>query len=246
MDSGSGRSGAGKRPGGNGETSGGTTVLGNPRSDTLVILLGLSLLGVVLGVLLPIVARWATDLSVLPLRTVFEFVASAEKPWQIAAFMAAGLVLGLVIAFVALSESLKVTLTDDRIEIEQNDRKETVSRADVSAVFTDNKHLVVLGRDSRQLVRGKHQAPAEKLAAAFAAHGYPWLERDPYADLFRAWVPGGNELRSEVHAVLTARKEALKRKSDKDVKDLTHALENLGYTVRDEGSDQFWRPLVRS
>jgi hypothetical protein len=204
------------------------------------------LVGMVLGFLLPIAARHATQLSRLPLRTVFEFVASVEKPWQVVAFMGGGLVLGLVFAFASLSESLTITLTDARIEVANDQLEEGFDRADVSAVFMDGKHLVVLDHGSRQLVRGTHAAPAQKLAAAFRAHGYPWQDSDPYADLFQKWAPGSGALRPEVNAVLVARKEALKHKAAYDVRELTQAAESLGYTVRDKGTEQFWRPLVQS
>ncbi|MBB6421378.1 hypothetical protein [Streptomyces sp. AK010] len=227
------------------ETSGTVTVLGYPRSDMMVILLGMPLLGVALGLLLPVVARWAIELPKLPLRTVFKFLAAADEPWKVAAFMGGGLLLGIGFAFVALSESLKITLTDARMEIEREDRK-TIDRADVAAVFMDGKSLVVLDHDSRQFVRGTHEAPVEKLAAAFRAHGYPWLDHDPYGDLFRAWAPDSRELSAEVNSLLKARQEARKRKSSSGVQELTHSLENLGYTVRDQGNEQFWRPLVRS
>lgn len=224
-----------------------TTVLGYPRSDKILILVGMPLVGVVLGLLLPILARQVTDLSKLPLRTVVEFVASVEETWQVMAFMAGGFVLGLVLAFVSLSESLTVTLTDSRVEATHDHWGEVgLDHAEVAAVFMDGKQLVILGHDSRQLVRGTHAAPAQRLAAAFRAHGYPWQDSDPYADLYKKWSPDSGALRPEVNAVLAARKEALKHKSGYDVRELTGAVEELGYTVRDKGTEQFWRPLVQS
>ncbi|MFF3336806.1 hypothetical protein ACFYWX_46205 [Streptomyces sp. NPDC002888] len=224
-----------------------TTVLGYPRSDRILILVGMPLVGVVIGLLLPVLARQITGLSKLPLRTVVEFVAAVEETWQVVAFMAGGGVVGLVFAFVSLSESLTVTLTDSRVEASHDHwGKEGYDRADVAAVFMDGTTLVVLDHDSRQLVRGTHAAPAQKLAAAFRAHGYPWQDSDPYAALFRKWSPGSGALRPEVDAVLAARREALKHKSGHDVRELTRAVEELGHTVRDKGTEQSWRPLVRS
>ncbi|MFG2128725.1 hypothetical protein ACGFNV_13145 [Streptomyces sp. NPDC048751] len=223
------------------------TVLGYPRSDKILILVGMPLAGAVVGLLLPVLARQITGLSKLPLRTVAEFVASVEETWQVVAFMAGGLVVGVGFAFVSLSESLTVTLTDARLEaVHDHWGRESHARADVSAVFLDGRTLVVLDHDSRQLVRGTHAAPARQLAAAFRAHGYPWQAGDPYADLFQKWSPGSGALRPEVDAVLTARKEALKHKSGYDVRELTRAVEELGHTVRDSGTEQFWRPLVQS
>ncbi|MET9294053.1 hypothetical protein [Streptomyces sp. NPDC003077] len=222
------------------------TVLGYPRSDRILLLVGIPLIGAVLGLLLPILARQVTGWSKLPLRIVFEFLASPEETWQVVAFAAGGFVIGLVFAFIALSESLTVTLTDARVEVTAEHWQEAVDRADVSAVFMDGKQLVVLDHGSRQVVRGSHAAPAQRIAAVFRKHGYPWSDSDPYADLFKKWVHGSGALRPEVDAVLAARKEALKRKSWFDVHELTQAVEELGYTVREKGTEQYWRPLVQS
>ncbi|MFJ4582425.1 YqeB family protein [Streptomyces echinatus] len=220
------------------------TVLGHPRSDRIVLLAGMPLSGTALGLLVPILARQVTHWPKLPFRIVFEFLAAAEETWQVLACMGCGF--GLVFALVALSESLTVTLTDARVEARTDHWREGVDRGDVSAVFMDGKHLVVLDRDSRQRVRGPHAAPGRSIAAAFRGHGYPWNGSDPYAHLYRKWAHGSGAVRPEVDAVLAARGEALKRKSWYDVHRLTQAVEELGCTAREKGTEQYWRPLVRS
>ncbi len=83
-----------------------------------------------------------------------------------------------------------------------------------------------------------------RVGRAFRAHGYPWLERDPYADLFRRWVPDLPDLPGSVNAVLAARAVALTNKSLTDAAELRDEVQR--YTVRDDGTTQHWRPLVRS
>ncbi|MGW6059340.1 YqeB family protein [Streptomyces sp. NPDC055189] len=221
-----------------------TTVLGYPRVDLLTIVIGMPLLGLVLGLALPPLARWLSGSPVLPWRDGITFVGSLDKPWQTAIVVGAGLVAGLLIAVTEIAETLKLKLTDQELAVEQHDRTRTIERARVSAVFLDGKNLVVLDETSRQFTRGVHEAAAPVLARAFRSHGYPWQDADPHASLFRRWIPGAPGLPAEAHAVLAARKVALKSKAGEDVRDLGETMQGLGYVVRDEGKDQYWRPLA--
>ena len=225
----------------------GRTVLGYPVVDRLVLFVGVPALGVLLAAVLPPLARWLLGLSTgLLFRPLVRFLAAVDEPWEVAVALAVGLVSGLGVAFVAMAESATVTLTDDELRVEREDRTRTVAREDVDAVFLDGRNLVVLDRESRQLVRDPPRAPAAALAAAFRSHGYPWHDADPYADLFRGWTREAPGLPSPVDAVLAARDVALRKKAHRDARDLTAALEKLGYVVREEGVRQYWRPLVRS
>ncbi|MFG2646653.1 hypothetical protein [Streptomyces sp. NPDC048436] len=221
-----------------------TTVLGYPRGDLLTILIGTPLLGLVLGLALPPLARWLSKSPVLPWRDGITFVGSLGRPWQTGVAVGVGLVAGLLLAFTDIDETLKLRLTDAELKAEQHEGTRTVERARVSAVFLDGKELVVLDETSRQVTRGTHKASAATLARAFRAHGYPWRDADPHASLFSRWIPGAPGLPAEAHAVLAARKAALKRKAGEDVRDLGETMQGLGYVVRDEGKDQYWRPLA--
>ncbi|WP_069885538.1 YqeB family protein [Streptomyces luteocolor] len=227
------------------KTAGGqVTELGVPRRDLVLLLAGLPLLGLLLGLALPRLARWASGSPVLPWRDGVEFVGRLDAPWQTALVMAAGLVAGLLLAFVALAQTMTVKLGDERVTVEQDDDTRTFERADVSAVFLDGRQLVLLGADSGELARGRHEARPAELARAFRAHGYPWREADPHAALFRRWIPGTPDLPAEVHALLAARKAALRRESARDARELVETVRGLGYVVRDEKSEQYWRPLT--
>jgi hypothetical protein len=229
------------------ETPDGPTVLGYTLADRLVIVLGLPALGVLLGFLLPPLARWVLDLgTALPMRAAFLFVGAVDAPWEIAVALAVGLLVGLGVAAVAFTESMKVTLTGTELRLVRDDQTRVVARDDIDAVFLDGNRLVVLDRESRQLVRAAHQAPGAALARAFQAYGYPWKGADPYADLYRRWIPDAPDLPPATNAVLAAREVALKKKSGKDVDDLRDTAEKLGIAIRDEGARQYWRPLVRS
>ncbi|MGW0902146.1 YqeB family protein [Streptomyces sp. NPDC002853] len=221
-----------------------TTVLGYPRGDLLTIIIGMPVLGLLLGIALPPLARWLTDLPVLPWRDGITFVGSLDRPWHTAVVTGVGLVAGLLLAGTDFDETLKLRLTDQELVTEQHERTRTVERARVSAVFLDGKELVVLDETSREITRGVHKTPAAALAGAFRSHGYPWQDADPHAALFHRWIPGAPGLPAEAHAVLAARKAALKNKAAEDVRDLAETMQGLGYVVRDEGKDQYWRPLA--
>ncbi|QEU94727.1 YqeB family protein [Streptomyces kanamyceticus] len=223
---------------------GGTTVLGHPRGDLLLLLVGLPAVGLALGLALPRLARWVSGSPVLPWRDAVEFVGGLDALWQTGLVMAAGLVAGVVLALMALAEDMTLELTDTRVRIKRGDEPRTFERTDVSAVFVDGKQLVLLGADSGELVRGGHAPRAAALADAFRAHGYPWRDGDPYASLFHRWIPGTPDLPAEVHALLAARKAALKRDAGQDARDLTGMARGLGYVVRDEGKEQYWRALA--
>ncbi|MFG3252699.1 hypothetical protein [Streptomyces sp. NPDC048172] len=224
--------------------AGAPTKLGHSRTDSVLLLGGLPLLGAGLGLLLPLLARQLVKLPTLPVEKLIEFVATLDETWHFLVLAGAGAALGVVGGLLALTESMEITLTDSRIEVEGDGTDESFARDDVSAVFVDGKELVVLGRDSGHLLRGEPAAAAAELAAAFRAHGYPWHDADPYAALYQRWIPHSPETGPELNALLTARKDARKRKDADDVRDLTSAAERLGYTLRDKNTDQFWRPLV--
>ncbi|GGV38368.1 hypothetical protein GCM10010277_25530 [Streptomyces longisporoflavus] len=221
-----------------------TTILGYPRSDLLTIVIGMPVVGLVLGLVLPPLARWLSKSPVLPWRDGITFVGTLDRPWQTAIAVGLGLVAGLLIALTEMAETLKLTLTNQELAVEQHERTRTIERARVSAVFVDGKELVVLDETSRQFTRGVHEAGARVLARAFRSHGYPWQDADPHASLFHRWIPGAPGLPAEAHAVLAARKVALKSKAGEDVRDLGETMQGLGYVVRDEGKDQYWRPLA--
>jgi hypothetical protein len=104
----------------------------------------------------------------------------------------------------------------------------------------------VLDHRSLPLTRDPNPTSRDRIAAAFRAHGYPWRERDPFAELYRRWQPDAPDLPAPVNAVLAAREAALRKKARSEVRGLSEALHKLGYATRDEGTRQFWRPLVTS
>ncbi|MBT8227879.1 MAG: hypothetical protein HKP61_10605 [Dactylosporangium sp.] len=56
----------------------------------------------------------------------------------------------------------------------------------------------------------------------------------------------GCPLPADLHAVLGAREAALKKRADRQAEQLRDVIGTFGFVVREDGTRQFWRPLVRS
>jgi hypothetical protein len=218
-----------------------------PLGERIVIFLGVPVVGLLIGLAVPYVARWALGLSVgLPLRPVFRVVGAVDRPWEIAVNLALWLVLGLLVVRAAVTESVRLTITDRELRLDRGDWSRTVPRADIEVVFARGRRLTVLDRESRQLVNEPVQARMPVLSDALRGRGYPWRDDDPYDGLYRRWWTDTPELPEAVNRVLAARELALKRKAADEVRELGDAVQRLGFAVREEGPKQYWRPLVRS
>ena len=221
-----------------------TTLAPGP-ADRLVIQVGLPLCGLLIGAALPVLARWALGLApVLPFRPAFRLVGAVDRPWEIAVNATIWLVVGVTAAYSAMGETVRLTVTDDDLGVDGREQAQTIRRDEIADVFLDRKDLVVLDRRSRPLLRDQNPAPPARTAEAFREHGYPWRDADPFVELYRRWEPDTPDLPAPVNAVLAARETALRKKARKEVRGLSEALHKLGYATREEGSRQFWRPLV--
>jgi hypothetical protein len=225
----------------------GATVLLVPFGDRLRLYLAGPVIGLLLALALPPLSRWLIDLRiVLPVRPVFRLLAAIDRPWEIALTVAVAVLIGAAVALVRMTTSTRIGLTDDTVRLATDDWQQAIARPEVSAVFPDQGRIVILDQESRQLAGEPTRVPVAALSEAFRARGYPWHDADPYLDLYHRWEPGAAGLPPEVNAVLEARRSALKRKARQEARDLRDALQRLGFAVRDDGSRQYWRPLVRS
>jgi hypothetical protein len=222
------------------------TVVGMPLADRLVVVIGAPVLGVGLGLLLPRAARWLLTLAWVPLGGPLKLVSLLDHGWGAIAAPAVGGLLGVALAWVAFAESLTVTLTDREVRLVKDQKTRVIPRGQVHTVFLDGKQLVILDPESRQLLRDKHEASGTRLARAFHAHGYRWTDRDPYRDLYKRWVRDTPDLPPAVNAVLAARELALSKNVGTDVRELRDEVQKAGYVIRDEGTRQYWRPVVRA
>lgn len=221
----------------------GHLVLATPLTARLRVLLVRPVRFALVGLLLPALGEWLWNLLLgRPLGPPY---LGGEETLAGAAVGGGLLFAGaFIIGWRKLSGIPTVMLTVDGVCVYRRDGPQTVLRMDVAAVFLDGPVLVVLDRESRQVVRDPIELPASEVAAAFQSYGYPWCSADPYAARYRPWVPGTPEIPSSLHAELVQRRRALRMGASLDTRCLQEAVETLGYTVREVGTDQYWRPLV--
>ena len=224
---------------------GAPTVLGLSPADRLVLLIGGPVLGLVLGFLLPPLSKWISK-APLPLLGIFKLIASFHTGWVVVVCVVLGFLVGLGLSASALANALSVTVADDHLQLKRDEAVRTVPRSQVESVFADGRQLVVLDHESRQLVRDTPEAKPARMAQAFQAHAYPWASADPYAELYRRWEAASPDVPAAVGGLLAAREVALGRKAPADAARLLSEVEGLGFTVREDGTSQFWRPLVPS
>ena len=222
---------------------GGATVVAPPPLERALVWVGFPLIGAAAGWLLKSLAEWATSLPWVPFQGPLELVASVPDPQATIGSLALGVAGGLVVAVLAEQDYVRVTVEDDQLTVTRGGSSRRVPRASVEAVFLDGKQLVLLGHETDELVREGGDLPdAERLEAAFRAHGYPWVPGgDPHKDEYRRWVEDLPDLPAGADAVLKARARALDRGDKEDAAQLRLELGKLGIVVRDEGKRQFWR-----
>jgi hypothetical protein len=224
------------------------TVIGHSTTDKVVLFGGLPLLGLVIGFLLPIIADWGARQRWIPFQKPLELIARWDSWVVVGVGVVLGLAAGVLLAAIALEETLKVTITSQSVEFLKNQKTLTVPREKVSVAFLDGKEIVLQDATSRELAREKHdqlKSDAKQIPVAFRAHGYPWSDAgDPYESRFRRWVEDEPDLPPAVNAVLKVRSHAFDQgdKGKADLREFRDEVAKLGYTVKDKDKKQYWRP----
>jgi hypothetical protein len=224
------------------------TVIGHSTGDKVVLFGGLPLVGLVLGFFLPRIADWATRRAWVPFQGPLKLIAAWDGWWVVAICVAIGVIAGVLLAGMALDDTLKVTITNQSVEFLKNQKTVTVPREKVAVAFLDGKEIVLQDPSSRELAREKHdqlKSEAKQIPVAFRTHGYPWSDAgDPHESEFRRWVEDEPDLPPAVNAVLKVRSKAFDQgdKGKADLRELRAEITNLGYTVKDRDKKQYWRP----
>jgi hypothetical protein len=228
-------------------SGGGATVVAPAPGERALVWVGFPLVGAAAGWLLKALAEWATSLPWVPFQGPLELVATVPDPEATIGSLALGIVGGLAVAMLAEQDYVRVTVGDDQVTITRGGSSQPVPRASIGAVFLDGKQLVLLGHATEELAREGGDLPdAERLQAAFAARGYPWVPGgDPHKGEYRRWVEDLPDLPAGADAILRARARALDRGDKDDAAQLRQELGKLGIVVRDEGKRQSWRRARR-
>ncbi|MGA5564899.1 YqeB family protein [Streptomyces platensis] len=219
-----------------------STALAQPAWMVALVCVALALLGAGAGWLIKILAEWLVALPWAPMQGPAELLASVPEPWRTVGLLATGTLLGVIVGLIAQYEELSVVVSAERITLTRKGKGQEFARDRVVQAFLDGKQLVLLGDDEGELAREACDLDVQRVADAFTAHGYAWLDEDPHKDDFRRWVPDGPGLPQGANALLKARAQLLEKKSSTgDLRELREELVRLGVVVRDEKRRQYWR-----
>ncbi|MCI2420492.1 hypothetical protein MOQ72_23875 [Saccharopolyspora sp. K220] len=199
------------------------------------------LLGALAVFLLRLVAAWVTALPWAPFQGVFELAASVPDPWGTVGAIVIGAVIGFGFAGLMAQERLTVTISAEQVTLTVGRSEQHTERAVIGSVFVDGKHLVLLDSSGGELVRQKSDLDKRALRRAFAEHGYPWRDKDPFAGHYSLWVEDTPELSLRINTLLAARERALRKRDGKEAALLRTELAERGILVRDVQKRQYWR-----
>lgn len=217
------------------------TVVADPAWLRLGIWVVLPVLGALLGWGLKAVAGWYAGLPWAPVQGPFQLVSSIAPPWGLVIALAVGVAAGLAFAYLWAREMVTLTVSRAQVRIESDEVQRVVDRP--AAAFRDGKKLVLLGVDGNEVARETVELSFRRVRAAFEAHGYRWLDADPYADAYKIWVADEPALPVGANALLKARKKALADGEKAESAELRHELGKLGVVVREEKGRQYWRSV---
>ncbi|MEU8685302.1 hypothetical protein [Streptomyces sp. NPDC048611] len=225
-------------------STGTPTVLKQPAWMAALVHLVLVLLGAGAGWLVTVLVEWLVTLPWAPMQGPARLLTSVPEPWLTVVLLSAGAVLGLIVALIARYEELSVAVSNERITLTRKAKDQEFARHRIQQVFLDGKQLVLLGAENDELARESCDLDARRVADAFRAHGYTWVDEDPYKDDFRRWVSDMPGLPTGADALLKARARLLDKKSagvTDELLELRAELARLGVVVRDEKRCQYWR-----
>lgn len=158
-----------------------SVTLAYPRGDvawTYVVLVGG---GVALGAVLHLLRGRLLSLDVLPWRGVVvtvDRVVDGWGAWGPVALVAAGALLGALLAAAEVDKEPRFEIAPDRVVVVRGKSRRTYLRADVREALHEDGAVVLLASNGTELVRVQTGIAAADLERAFRDAGYTW---DPHA-----------------------------------------------------------------
>ncbi len=198
------------------------------------------LAGAAAGWLIAKLPGWAEG-KPLPFSGVLEVIYEHSGTWLTVSMIVLGIVGGVFVTLSAYDEVVRVTISDADVEVAVSDNTKSFRRDQVDAVFIEDKSLILLARDTSELVHQKTDHKSATLKTAFEAHGYPWHDSDPHERDFARWVDGVPGLSEHANAILRARQVALDDGKASDIVELHGEATKLGVVIRDVKKRQYWR-----
>ncbi|QKG85137.1 50S ribosomal protein L29 [Kroppenstedtia pulmonis] len=222
------------------------TFLGLSARDRAFLYIVPPILGAVLGWFLPSIADWALTLPWAPFQGVLELITSFRGPWVATITAILGLIAGYAFAHYVITESLGIYISNEQVKLVFKEKEDIIAKKDISAVYVEDKQLILLGTGGSELYREQHESKKKMIQDAFKRHHYPWENEDPFQDAYHLWVTDDPALSPNVNALLQTRAQALEEEEKDDAKVLRKELAKLGVVIRDEGKWQYIRMSKKS
>src|SRR5699024_9258772 len=168
-------------------------------------------------------------------------IASFNSMWVSIVAALIGIIVGIMLTFIIFDENLEVTISDKNLHLKLGDKADTIEKKDISAIYMENKQLIILGQNSEELYREVIETKKDTVREAFKHYQYPWKEKDPFDSDYQRWVLGHPDFPEKINVLLYVREHALKEDKKKKAKDLRDDLAKLGVVIRDERNAQYVR-----
>lgn len=132
--------------------------------------------GLLLTVLGPILAGWLAeqDLGWVPFGEPLRWIGDLDTGWAWAARIGLGLLGGLVLAMIVITEAWTVEVHDDHLVTVRGDDRRRIEKEAIVGVWIEKKRVIVDGREGRTLFDKEVDAKRDAIREAFVSRGYPF------------------------------------------------------------------------
>lgn len=131
--------------------------------------------GIALGILLPAIARWASDFPWVPFQGPLQLLGSFDQPWLVWGRPILGALIALGFALWVIVDSPVLVITPEQIRVQRRGTTERViARNEVSTIYSRRSKTVIETDTGRILFDDEIEGNRAALRSAFIAHDYPW------------------------------------------------------------------------
>ncbi|WP_071393353.1 YqeB family protein [Bacillus tuaregi] len=219
-----------------------TSTIGLSFMEKLVALLFPIVLGTI-GWFLPKLLDLVKKIPFVSDAKVIQLLESFNPFWVSIILMIAGVVIGVLLSLTVYSEALKMSISDQEILINKDDKEKRIGKSEVKAIFMEGQTIVMTGHKGQELLSERTDIKQESIREMLQYHQYPWCEQDPYADEFKLWTLENHTVGEKAHAILYERRNAIRDGDKKKAKNFKLDLNELGIVVKDEGENQYVRRI---
>ncbi|WP_449374923.1 YqeB family protein, partial [Bacillus licheniformis] len=129
------------------------TIIGLSKIEKTLYWIIPPVLGAVLGWFLPVIADWVLTIPIVPFKGPLEFITSLNNFWVSIIAAVIGIVAGLFFSQYIFTEILQVFISDQNVKLLFKEKEVVIEKKDISAVYLENKDLVVLDHKGTELYR---------------------------------------------------------------------------------------------